>query len=99
MQLLNISSFTEAVGETAAHLLVQLFAYTTTVICLTLAAADKSATSVRDLNCRRVGGWAVFYAAQMVANRCQITIVLVGRLDRGSFAALESEAEKRQRRL
>jgi hypothetical protein len=54
-------------------------------------------TKVRDLNCRYVEGWAVFYAAQSIRNRCQITVIHVGKYESNTFDALESEAEKRQR--
>jgi hypothetical protein len=91
--------FAEATGDSAAHLLAELIRIHNEGNVSDIPVADRNLTKVRELNCRCVEGWAVFYTAQLIANRCQITIVHVGNLNLSSFGALESEAEKRQRHL
>ena len=59
--------------------------------------ADVDATAVQGMFCRRVSGWAVFYAA--TRSPFAITILHVASLNPHSFQALESEAETRLHRL
>ena len=97
--LAEYEAFIKAIGDDAVHLLAELIRLHNHGNSSDIPAADKNRTNVRDLNCRCVEEWAVFYAAQSTRNQCQITVAHVGRYETNSFSALESEAEKRQRNL
>ena len=91
--------FLDDVGEAASHLLAELADLQHRGRLEDIPEADDLATAVRGLYCRRVAGWAVFYAAQWAWNRCRIRVVLVAPLNPHPFGALESEAEARLRDL
>jgi hypothetical protein len=91
--------FAETVGDPAAHLLAELVHMHNEGSASDVPPADKNSTKVRGLNCRSIEGWVIFYTAQSVENRFQVTILHVGNLALNSFGSLESEAEKRQRTL
>jgi hypothetical protein len=92
-------AFIKAVGDDGVHLLAELIRIHNQGNLSDIPTADKNRTNVRDLNCRCVEGWAVFYAAPSIRNRCQITVIHVGKYESNTFGVLESEAEKRQRNL
>src|SRR6266576_6155730 len=90
-------AFIKAVGDDAVHLLAELVRIHNQGSLSDIPTADKNRTNIRDLNCRCVEGWAVFYTARSTRNQCEITVLHVGSYEPNSFSALESEAEKRQR--
>jgi hypothetical protein len=76
----EFTEFARAVGDPAAHLLAELVRIHNRGNLSNIPTADKAATKVRGLNCRRVENWAVFYAADSDGNHCRITVVHVGNL-------------------
>ena len=93
----EFQAFMSAVGADAAHLLAEL-AYTHNYGSYDdIPEADIAASQVRDLCCRIVSGWAVFYRA--TSNPCRITILHAATTNPHPLHALESEAARRLSRL
>jgi hypothetical protein len=95
----EFGKFLDAVGEPASHLLAELADIQKNGTLSDIPSADDAATKVRGLHCRRVEGWAIFYAVKPAGRRCEITIVHVGSLNPHAFGALESEAATRLKNL
>jgi hypothetical protein len=94
----EFSRFIDAVGEPAAHLLAELAEYHNGLRAYAeIPLADDAETCVRGLCCRKLNGWAVFYAAEQKPVR--ITVVYAASLNPASFDDLEAEAASRLARL
>ena len=61
--------------------------------------ADRDATNVRNLYCRKLRGWILFYTATTSEQDFHITVLHVALTPRGSFDRLEAEAADRLRHL
>jgi len=82
--------------DLAAHLLAELTGMQTCNLSESIPKADQT-TSVRDLYCRRVSGWCVFYTLASPQLPSTVTVLHVVREASGPFSALETEAERRLR--
>jgi hypothetical protein len=91
--------FAAAIEEPAAHVLAELAEIHNLGTEADIPASDGASTKVRGLYCRQIMGWAVFYAAVSKPNPFRIVVLHVAHMNPHPFAALESEAESRLRRL
>jgi hypothetical protein len=96
--LAEYRAFLDAVGEPASHLFAELVdVQENGPLSSIIHNANNVATHVRDLYCRIIEGWAVFFHVRQAQNRCPIGIVHVGSLNPHPFDALKSEAQARLR--
>lgn len=90
-------AFVEVVGEPAASLLAELSDLHNNGQFSDIPQSDSEATAVREMYCRQVAGWVVFYTATRAP--FGITVLHAATLNPHPFHARESEAAMRLHQL
>ena len=93
----EFKTFLDAMPEVAPHFLAELAYWLGQGSYEDIPKADRDATRVSDLFCRKCGDWVVFYTA--ARKFFHITVVLVAPHGVDRFETLEAEAAQRLRKL
>jgi hypothetical protein len=93
----EFKAFIGAMPEEAPHLLAELAYWLGEGSYEDIPKADRDATKITGLFCRKCGDWAVFYTAER--KFFDITVVLAAPLGAKQFESLEAEAALRLHQL
>ncbi len=93
----EFKTFVGAMPEVAPHLLADLAYLQGEGAYEDIPGADRDATKITDLFCRRCGDWALFYTARR--RFFLVTVLLVASGAEKRFESLEAEAAQRLAQL